>query len=231
MITGIIRQLKNIFKKKSNMAEVPKEERIVFPPFELPEFKLGRIMHLESVDQKPTNVKEAQEWGQMLNSYRGNIVAAVISLEKSMMQVILLYLSMKDGIAAHYINEYVLESPNCTTFEKLKILRGLMKDHHLGTPGLSAIEGSSLRGDLQDLIEIRNNFAHGDISISLKDLSSRIIYMKSGKKKANELTTDYFREIISKRDSAFQKLSILITELTKLLRNQDEAIIITPAKE
>jgi len=122
----------------------------------------GPGMGDEPTPEENLRLHARYEWAK---SRRAEIIEATIFVESFLDSIIELCVAGASVDSRGRFRRFVLSAEFCTLFQKWKILRSLFDEEDLfkGVPGLEHRK-ENLRA-LHDLIEIRNVFAHSELSI------------------------------------------------------------------
>ena len=140
---------------------------------------------------------------------RGIIINQVISIEKAMDCIIALYFSENMKKPGEFGN-IILSKPQVTFFLKWKILKEIIENKIFD----DVKDKKKIIRDLHDVMEIRDNFAHGFLEFDMKSKKSFIEYYRDGIKK-EEINQEYLDNIHEKLGYISDKLNRMFVEITK----------------
>ncbi|RLG14477.1 MAG: hypothetical protein DRN66_01955 [Candidatus Nanohalarchaeota archaeon] len=154
------------------------------------------------------NIKEQNE---ALITIRGRVISIALMIEQKLDGVITTVFFGMDRRKRILFKELFLEKEFFTFMNKLKIFRELTKRKIIN------FEKEESRKRLcrliQDVIETRDKFAHGEIIFS--GIKPKLYYMHGGKKKFIVLDNNYFNEINSAFNNAMHSLENMHIVLAK----------------
>lgn len=122
---------------------------------------------------------------------RGAVISASLSIETRLNDILSGYFFPKNKPKRSIFMEFCLEKEHFTFMQKWKLLRTLLRDGHLRLRTEKDLK--NLLKNLHKIIEVRNNFAHGEIIFFGKPAFMR--YVKNGDIVHVGLNKTYFNKL------------------------------------
>lgn len=139
---------------------------------------------------------------------RGTIISGMIDVENKMQTIISAYFT-EEIKQKSKLDEMVLSRPQITTMLKWKMFCDILKDASF----MNEDDFKDLRRIIHELIEIRDNFAHGTLCFDMETREPFLQYYRDGHKELN-LTAEYFESIEKKINDALKGLIGLNKQFT-----------------
>jgi len=168
------------------------------------------LINYEHLDKNPSNkrvhfeedtISISQKRTKEISTIRGKIINQMLYIEDFLNKIIASYFS-KSLDDLFRFNNIILSKKEVTLSLKWKILGDLMEDYEY----LRKIDNPSLlRREIQELINIRNDLAHGQLKFDINSKKPFIEYYRNGIKR-EEITQDYLGEFNKKFQNVYEKL-------------------------
>ena len=172
---------------------------IVENPEEIGEGKTWEVSEKELI--------EIQQVAEQVAHLRGEVLTKAVNLDEDLDEIIKLALFGKRITESSKLFEnLILKTDFFSSMNKLKVFRELVKQHDK----LKENDYSSLRGQIHELINFRNKFAHGIIIFRGK--RAFLSYYQGGRKE-DELTKEYFEKIFESFKKTIPELAKVISSL------------------
>lgn len=156
----------------------------------------------DSVKFKNGFFSKSQKRVQEIANIRGKIINHVISIEKISDMIIASYFSESLDSLFKFKN-LILSKSQITTFLKWKILKEIMEDYQYFD---EIKDCSQLRKEIHDIINTRDDFAHGELKFDTVSMNPYIEYYRNGIKK-KMITQDYLDQLNKKLKNVHEVLS------------------------
>lgn len=195
---------KNETKDEANTPPVKKEEKInvahINIEFQEDEKKDGKF----EITLDDFNEMHRQNEG--LLQIRGRIISHAIMIEKLLDNVIAALFTSDKTIHIAF-KHLMLEKEFFTFFNKWRIFENLSLNNYF-LDFKDDEYRKRLVTELKDIIDIRNNYAHGDIIFIKKQ--PHLQYMKSDKIKKDKLDNAYFDKLNEKFTFVYNSLTVVL---------------------
>jgi len=176
------------------------------------------ILHSSSLDKSvaPKSIQEQQVIYKKFKRLRGEVIEAALDVENLLKVIILHFVVGKDYQRHELLRSLVFDAEFCSFMQKYKMLMKIIKK----IPDLGGIlspeDEKKLKKELERLIEERNMFAHGEISLDECDGSAEITYYTSSKK--TEKINDETGQAIMQRYTLVRET---LSEINRFLREHN----------
>ena len=132
-------------------------------------------------DGKPTfDPHRASEVYQSVKGIRGRIIEAALRVETDLTATILCYLVGGQNSVQNKLREFIFDAEFCTFMQKRKMLSKIFDIDGSEINYKSAIEAKQLRRCINEIILVRNKYAHGEIVVDCTDYKPYIKYYSNG---------------------------------------------------
>jgi len=134
---------------------------------------------------------------QEIENFRGWLISETNNIEQFLKLVITnSFFAPTDSLRRKLFNELILNERFCSLWDKKSIIRGILKSDLLNfNSKITEAELKKYRTDLQEFINIRNDFGHNQIKICVPSLEAKMIKIKDGKEKEINLNDYYLDKI------------------------------------
>lgn len=151
--------------------------------------------------------KKSWIFNKEINDIRGRIINQTICIEKLMDFIIASYFS--DNTTAWYkFQMIILSKSQITIFFKWNILREIMNDYKY----FARTNKKQLKTDLKEIINIRDDFAHGELIFDMSSMEPYIEYYRDGIK-TRKITQENLDELNKKMKSIYDILSKINSDI------------------
>lgn len=156
----------------------------------------------------PEDLKDIERQNEDLKNIRGRLLHSALIVEDQITEVIA-YAFFPDNLQTRQLFKDIVLNTNFFSFyNKIKVFSQLCELH----PNLKSSDLKKLRGNLYDVMNIRDDFAHGKVKFSGKQ--AELHYYRDGHK-VQKLDKDYFDKINDLFPSIAGELNQLIYIIMK----------------
>lgn len=176
------------------------------------------ILHYSNSGQtgEAKSIEELQLIYKKFKRLRGEVIEAALDVENLLKVTILHFIVGKDYQRHAVLRAFIFDAEFCSFMQKYKMLVKILKQVPDLHDVISPDDERRLKKELERIIEERNMFAHGGISLDSHDGSAKITYYTSSEK--TEKIDEKAEQAIMRR---YTFVSETLSELNTFLRENN----------